>query len=150
MADTATHVRPHETASDGRAHETAGDARAHEPAGISGRRIVQVAALLAATLVAVVLAAGGVMGWLHHRTARAVAAPDARPAAMPSPPPQTAPSSDLSALRAAKARLLHEYRWLDRDHGIVRIPIERAMALLVERGGAVDGRNAMPQSEAKQ
>jgi hypothetical protein len=39
----------------------------------------------------------------------------------------------LRALRAEKHALLDEYRWIDRDKGIVRIPIERAMARLIAR-----------------
>jgi len=157
--------------------DTAIHASAHETAGVSGRRIVRVAAVLAATLVAVALAAAGVMQWLHHRTARAVPEADATrravpsvefgphggrrsgeaasvggtyktPAAMPFPPPQPHPSADLSALRREKAALLEGYRWLDRDRGIVQIPIERAMALLVERDAAASARNAATRPEA--
>jgi hypothetical protein len=128
--------------------EAAARARTHEPADVSGRRIVLVAGLLAATLVAVALAAGGVMDWLHHTTARAVAPADARPATMPTPPPQSTPAADLAALRREKAAVLGDYRWLDRDRGIVRIPIERAMALLVERGALEAARNATAASGA--
>jgi hypothetical protein len=31
--------------------------------------------------------------------------------------------------------MLNEYRWIDRDKGVVRIPIERAMSLLIARSG---------------
>ena len=116
--------------------------RAHETADVSIRRIVLVGGLLAATLVAVVLAAAGVMDWLHHTTARTVAPADTRPATIPTPPPQPAPKADLAAFRREKSAVLGEYRWLDRDHGIVRIPIERAMALLVERGAPKATRDA--------
>ena len=122
--------------------EVATPGHAHETADVSSRRIVLVGSLLAATLIAVALAAAGVMAWLHDRTARAVTPADARPAVMPSPPPQPRPAADLSALRREKAALLEEYRWLDRDRGSVRIPIERAMALLVERGASANARNA--------
>jgi hypothetical protein len=46
---------------------------------------------------------------------------------------QPAPAQDIATYRVAKDRLLHEYAWVDRPHGVVRIPIERAMALLVQQ-----------------
>jgi hypothetical protein len=42
----------------------------------------------------------------------------------------------LGALRAEKHALLSQYAWIDRAHGVVRIPIERAMSLLIAHGGA--------------
>jgi hypothetical protein len=42
---------------------------------------------------------------------------------------QPRPGADIVAFRAEKERLLETYAWIDRTHGIVRIPIERAMAL---------------------
>jgi len=39
-------------------------------------------------------------------------------------------SSALKALRAREDEELHSYRYLDREKGIVRLPIERAMDLL--------------------
>jgi hypothetical protein len=34
----------------------------------------------------------------------------------------------------AKREALHSYRWSDRGAGMVKIPIDRAMRLLAERG----------------
>ena len=48
---------------------------------------------------------------------------------------QPAPAQDIAAFRADKQRLLSTYGWVDRAHGIARIPIDRAMAL-VARGAA--------------
>ena len=41
-------------------------------------------------------------------------------------------SADMDKLRAAEEATLKSYGWVDRDHGIVRIPIDRAIDLLVE------------------
>jgi len=46
---------------------------------------------------------------------------------------QPAPAQDIASYRAEKDRLLHEYAWIDRSTGVVRIPVERAMALLVQQ-----------------
>jgi len=42
--------------------------------------------------------------------------------------------ADLARLRAAEDLNLHSYGWIDRNSGTVRIPIDRAMQLLLERG----------------
>jgi hypothetical protein len=52
----------------------------------------------------------------------------------PAPRLQTSPLRDLADLRARDAAALHSYAWVDRDAGVVRIPIERAIAVLTERG----------------
>ena len=47
---------------------------------------------------------------------------------------QVLPEDELAAMRAADARQLNEYAWADKASGAVRIPIDRAMRLLAERG----------------
>jgi hypothetical protein len=56
----------------------------------------------------------------------------------PEPRLQVDPVGDLSALRAREAAQLGGYGWVDRQAGVVHIPIDRAMELLVARraGGA--------------
>jgi len=46
---------------------------------------------------------------------------------------QSAPADDLHAYRQGKQALLEDYQWIDKTHGRVQIPIERAMQLMVER-----------------
>jgi hypothetical protein len=41
---------------------------------------------------------------------------------------------DLAGMRAAENKILTTYGWTDQEAGRVRIPIDRAMALLLERG----------------
>jgi hypothetical protein len=58
---------------------------------------------------------------------------------LPQPPPpeprlQTDPRGDLMRLRETEDRVLTTYGWVDRNAGIVRIPIDEAMKLVVERG----------------
>src|SRR3954468_13880450 len=52
----------------------------------------------------------------------------------PAPRLQVAAKADLERLRAAEKEQLDRYGWVDRERGITRIPIERAMKLLSERG----------------
>ena len=54
----------------------------------------------------------------------------------PMPRLQPAPIGDLKDMRAAEQQILTGYAWVDQAHGVVRIPIERAMDLLAQRGVA--------------
>jgi hypothetical protein len=71
---------------------------------------------------------------LRRRAAELPPPPPIAAAAPDTPPPprlQTAPERDLKALRAAEDALLHGYGWIDRRAGIVRVPIERGMELVL-------------------
>jgi hypothetical protein len=52
----------------------------------------------------------------------------------PEPRLQANPRGELRDLRAAEDQLLTSYGWVDRDAGIIRIPIDVAMRLTVQRG----------------
>ena len=52
----------------------------------------------------------------------------------PEPRLQTTPREDLKALRSAEDELLNGYSWVDRNAGVVRIPIDQAMRLTLQRG----------------
>ena len=59
------------------------------------------------------------------------------PAAIDLPPPprlQVDAPRDLALERDAERAELESYAWIDRDRGIVRIPIDRAIDLLARRG----------------
>jgi hypothetical protein len=58
------------------------------------------------------------------------------PAPAPPPPPrlEEVPGQELREVRATQEVLLHSYGWVDRQAGQARIPIERAIDLLVQRG----------------
>jgi hypothetical protein len=52
----------------------------------------------------------------------------------PEPRLQTNPRQDLQDLRAAEDRILNGYRWVDRNAGVVGIPVTEAMKLTLQRG----------------
>jgi hypothetical protein len=52
----------------------------------------------------------------------------------PEPRLQTDPRQDLSDLRAKEDDVLGSYGWVDKNAGVVRIPIDAAMKLTLERG----------------
>jgi hypothetical protein len=55
---------------------------------------------------------------------------------------QLAPRDDLKAFQAREDRLLNSYGWIDKTAGVVRVPISRAMELLIERGLPVNQSNS--------
>jgi hypothetical protein len=52
----------------------------------------------------------------------------------PEPRLQTDPREDLADLLAKEDALLTSYGWVDKNGGVVRIPIDEAMKLTLERG----------------
>ncbi len=52
----------------------------------------------------------------------------------PAPRLQPAPIADLKDMRAAEDQILNGYGWVDQGHGVARIPIDRAIELLAQRG----------------
>jgi hypothetical protein len=67
----------------------------------------------------------------------------------PRPRLQTYPFQDVTQLRGGDARLLERYAWVDKNGGVVRIPIERAIEVLAERGlphrAAAPGTTPVPE-----
>jgi hypothetical protein len=47
---------------------------------------------------------------------------------------QATPNAELDRHRAEEQARLEGYGWIDRTNGVVHVPIERAMELLLERG----------------
>jgi hypothetical protein len=54
--------------------------------------------------------------------------------ATPQPRLQVDAHNELREMRAAEDRMLSSYGWVDRDAGIVRIPVGRAMEILADKG----------------
>jgi hypothetical protein len=52
----------------------------------------------------------------------------------PTPRLEEHPWSDLGEFREAETKQLDSYGWADKSKGIVKIPVERAMDLIVQRG----------------
>jgi hypothetical protein len=52
----------------------------------------------------------------------------------PEPRLEETPMTDLQEMRSAEEKILHNYGWLDQQNGIVRLPIDRAMDLIAQRG----------------
>jgi hypothetical protein len=61
---------------------------------------------------------------------------------MPPPYLQTREPLGLERFRANEEQILTTYGWIDKNNGVVRIPIDRAKELLLERG--IPGGKPMP------
>ena len=74
----------------------------------------------------------------------------AREAAPPGPQLQAAPLADYEQFQREQQRLTSTYGWVDRQQGVVRIPVERAMELYLERGPPKPTSSAPDQPPARE
>jgi hypothetical protein len=65
----------------------------------------------------------------------------------PEPRLQVVPAQDLQQMRAAEEAVLSSYGWVDEAAGFIRMPIDRAIELLLARGLPVWRENRAPQTE---
>jgi hypothetical protein len=61
------------------------------------------------------------------------AAPPPEPRIMPNPIDRIPAEEQLEILRVQEEEILTTYGWVDQDAGVVRIPIEQAMEMVVEQ-----------------
>lgn len=66
----------------------------------------------------------------------------------PEPRLQVDPEGELAAMRAGEEKILFSYEWIDRDAGIVRVPIDEAMDWVAEHGVPA-WRETVPDSTAE-
>lgn len=120
-------------------HADAHDAVHHEESDVHVRAIFAYGAGLLAVLVLVASLVWLLLVSLRGRAERSdtSASPFAAEKGAllpPEPRLQVNPREDLKQLRAAEDAVLNGYRWVDRNAGTVRIPIEEAIRLTLERG----------------
>lgn len=103
---------------------------------------LKLAALTVAGLAALTLAGMGVSWWLfegfEERSVATEPAPPpligARSTQPPEPRLQVSPRADIDELRRAENEMLSSYGWVDKDAGLVRVPIEQAMEMVLKKG----------------
>lgn len=110
----------------------------HENTDASVPGVVLTAAGLAVTVAIVCFVVYGIFWYLADHP---LSAPRPNPMAEtnqqqfpPEPRLQEHPAIDLPELRSEEDKILSTYGWTDKDKGIVRVPIDRAMELQLERG----------------
>ena len=126
-------------------------ARRHETTDADIRGIVKFAVGLFVFLVIALVAVKVVF---NYYAARQGLGPPASPFAQsrelpPANVPRllAAPPQEMNQYRKQQEELLDSYGWVDQKNGIVRIPVSRAMDLLIQRGLPVQ--TSPPQGEIK-
>ena len=114
-------------------HEPVG----HELSDLQPRAIAWFAVALAVAVIVVMAVSNAILNYAAVQYAARQAAPS--PLAhtrefAPEPRLQVNGAEDLRQMRAAEDRVLHSYGWIDRESGIVRIPVERAIEVLAQKG----------------
>jgi len=97
---------------------------------------------MSAILIAVVVVISGLVGLLYIYLNASQAARNAHPPPLveeaqglpPGPRLQRNPVQDMQQMQTEQDAILNSYGWVDKNAGVVRIPIERAIELTLERG----------------
>lgn len=117
-----------------------------ESDGVNYRGIVVFVAILTITTLVCELIVVGMFKMFDARqaTSGAARAPMSAPAGALPPPPNLLidEPANLTQFRASEEQVLNNYAWQDKSAGVVRLPIERAKNLLLERGLPVRGTEA--------
>jgi hypothetical protein len=109
----------------------------HELSDLNPRSMALFGAALAVLIGATLLASYALFQFFYAGITRARPLPSPLSYSRePTPEPRllVKPGDDLKTMRAEESRVLNSYDWIDRDKGIVRIPIERAIEILAQRG----------------
>lgn len=118
-------------------HTTA--AHVHEGSDVSIKSL----GIFLATLAITMVITGAIVVWMFDLFLKEAEEADVPPSPLaqssePAPPPgpllQVAERLDLRLHRESQEKLIHETAWIDRDRGVVRIPIERAIEITAEQG----------------
>ena len=111
----------------------------HETSDVNVRGIFAFAAGLFIVAVIVELLVRLLFGFFNAREARQAPAEFPLAASQanrlpPEPRLQTNPRQDLRDLRSSEDAVLGSYGWVDKNAGVVRIPIDQAMKLTLQQG----------------
>jgi hypothetical protein len=111
----------------------------HETSDVNIRAILEFGAGLIVVAVGIHFIVWLLFGYFTSREARRV--PPEYPLAVsqgertpPEPRLQTTPREDLRDFRANEDAVLASYGWVDKNAGVVRIPIDEAIRLTLKRG----------------
>jgi hypothetical protein len=93
--------------------------------------------ILAVVMILVFVTAYGMMrllGWWERPRLETPASPLATRTVPIEPRLQVEAPKELTALQTTEQEILTSYAWVNKEAGIARIPVERAMRLVLERG----------------
>ncbi len=101
----------------------------HEPRDVSGRFILSAFLLLVTSVAAVGLVVWGIFP--HSVADKQIAS---SVSAFPAPQLQPDATADWKRFYAEEMQRLNSYGWVDQAHGVVHIPIDRAMQKVASQG----------------
>lgn len=115
--------------------------RGHETSDANIRNLLIFGVGLSLLVIAGLLAGGAV---LHYFVGHQGLGPPASPfentrTLPPEPRLQVSAPMDLKQYKAAQDEILNNYGWVDQTAGVVRIPIDRAMDILLQKGLPIRG-----------
>ncbi|ACZ42496.1 hypothetical protein Tter_1590 [Thermobaculum terrenum ATCC BAA-798] len=105
----------------------------HEDRDVNVRGIVIAGVAIAFGAFIVFVVSAFLLNWLTSRGQQVTQVPSVSPlpTLQPANPPlQVNEPADLKALREEEDKKLNTYQWIDRNKGIVQIPIDRAMEII--------------------
>jgi hypothetical protein len=109
----------------------------HELTDLSPKSVALFGTVLALTIIAAVFITAALFRHFYavERSKQIIPSPLSY-TREPTPGPKLSvnPSQELQTMRAAEDSMLNSYQWIDREKGLVRIPIDRAIELLAQRG----------------
>ena len=125
--------------------------RGHETSDANIRNLIISGVLLCCLVIAGLLVSGGVF---HYFVGHQGLGPPASPfedvrMLPPEPRLQVSAPKDLKQYKAAQGEILNSYGWVDQKAGVVRIPIDRAMDILLQKGLPVRGTTPAKQGMLK-
>jgi hypothetical protein len=114
-----------------------GNGRGYEASDASLKSVIMLVALTAGLVLVGVISMWALFGFIvdHYESQDVPPSPLAGTRApFTGPRLQVSPPLDMKEMKAAEQEILESYDWVDQEAGIVRIPIERAIDLISERG----------------
>jgi hypothetical protein len=150
MSDAIVHNDRGEMAGN---HDANGAEPLHEPNTVNIPGVVKFLVWLSAAIVVAALSMWGLFRYFDARKAREAPPPSPLAAGARLPPEPrlqgapgsaSSPAEDIRRFREREDQMLDNYGWIDRQNGVIRIPIEQAKRLILQRGLP-----AMPPSAAQ-
>jgi len=122
----------------------------HEVSDINPKRVAMVGLALATVIALALLVTYGLFHYFYSGETRTRPLPSPLSYSRePTPEPRLSvePGEELKTLRSEEDAMLKSYGWIDRDKGVVRIPIDRAIEILAERGLPVRAAKSAPAAD---
>ncbi len=106
----------------------------HEQSEVSVRLIVVSLAFLAVSTFVILLMVVGIFRYFYDTNSTAEATRLSQPVVPPEPRIEVAPYEQLQQLRIKEDHILNSYAYVDKQGGVVRVPITQAIDMLAAKG----------------